>query len=312
MDIASVLFSDEAVDNEWAGETLKLGRCGEIDARTMNVVLERMWRWPRAFHVVGVGMSENGQFTLKRAEVNSLSDPQHGKSGERKFNFSHLANGSLIEFTNVQGRSQRFDDVLIYVQDGLCARVDIFPEETQNELYKALFPDGFSKFQKSQQELKEIAELSRKLAQSIEEDREKVREEEELEVDGLKAKAMFRDYHPGRLATLIVRGQGGTEDSTITLHTVPIHFVVDHPYVKAATAEEAIAAAKDELARRAEAASAAKRHAEEAGLPTLKGTERQVAWALQIRAQLIAKNPADRRIKQATTARFWIENRDAI
>ncbi|GGD87852.1 hypothetical protein GCM10011390_03260 [Aureimonas endophytica] len=44
------------------------------------------------------------------------------------------------------------------------------------------------------------------------------------------------------------------------------------------------------------------------GLPLLKGSARQVAWALRIRSAVHRREPANAALKRATTASYWIEN----
>lgn len=312
MDIKASLFCEEAMNNEWAGKALNLGRCGEFDAEAMRAKVERMWRWPRAYLIKDVCLTQNGSFALSRVELASHSDPQHGKSGYRVFDLSHLAKGSIIEFTDVQGTSKRFFTIQVFLQDGMCARLDRFPQPTQHEVYRQLFPSGYAKFLENQDRRKQVTALATRLSQLIEEDRQKVRADEELEIDGLKASARFKDYDPERLAQSILSERGDTEDSVVILQSMPTHFIVENPFAKAATAREAIDAAQAELVRRRKAQEAAAQQASDAGLPALKGTERQVACAVQIRAKLLAKQPNDRRLKTATTARYWIENCHAI
>lgn len=46
-------------------------------------------------------------------------------------------------------------------------------------------------------------------------------------------------------------------------------------------------------------------------LPELKGTPKQVAWALQIREAAYKKDPAFAGLKKATKAKYWIDKREA-
>lgn len=45
------------------------------------------------------------------------------------------------------------------------------------------------------------------------------------------------------------------------------------------------------------------------GLPPLKGTAKQVAWAKQIREQFAKVTPSDIRLMQRDSTAWWIENR---
>ncbi len=44
------------------------------------------------------------------------------------------------------------------------------------------------------------------------------------------------------------------------------------------------------------------------GLPELKGTPKQIAYALNIRKAFAEKHPGDPALKRGTTAKYWIEN----
>ena len=71
--------------------------------------------------------------------------------------------------------------------------------------------------------------------------------------------------------------------------------------------------AEEAAARRAANDEAADKIAREGqdtsdGLPALKGTPKQIAWALTIRAKVAAKNPKDPSLKKGKTAKYWIEN----
>ena len=43
--------------------------------------------------------------------------------------------------------------------------------------------------------------------------------------------------------------------------------------------------------------------------PSLTGTEKQIAWALRLRAVLIAREPSNAILTKATTAKYWIDSR---
>ena len=50
----------------------------------------------------------------------------------------------------------------------------------------------------------------------------------------------------------------------------------------------------------------------EDGLPNLSGTEKQIAWAQEIRKAYAAKNPGDAALKRGKTAKYWIDNHRSI
>ena len=44
------------------------------------------------------------------------------------------------------------------------------------------------------------------------------------------------------------------------------------------------------------------------GMPELKGSPKQIAWALKIRAAYAMQHPSDAALKRGTTAKYWIDN----
>lgn len=101
-----------------------------------------------------------------------------------------------------------------------------------------------------------------------------------------------------------------TEDEAIMRLSAPTRWIVQCPFAEGRTAEEAIERAQALIKQRAAALDAARQAAAETGLPELTGSERQVAWAMQIRAAAAAKNPKLVALKTATTARYWIDRRN--
>ncbi|WP_432258090.1 hypothetical protein [Cupriavidus sp. TMH.W2] len=64
--------------------------------------------------------------------------------------------------------------------------------------------------------------------------------------------------------------------------------------------------AADETIKRLQDTASAK------NLPTLSGSPRQIKWALEIRDNFWQKNPGNPLLKRATTAKYWIENRESL
>lgn len=60
--------------------------------------------------------------------------------------------------------------------------------------------------------------------------------------------------------------------------------------------------------------AAADKQSTEAGLPMLVGSDKQIAWAAEIRERALRLIPADRaaRVVHETSARWWIDNRNSI
>jgi hypothetical protein len=58
----------------------------------------------------------------------------------------------------------------------------------------------------------------------------------------------------------------------------------------------------------------AEQHASAAGLPILVGSDKQIAWASDIRARALRLLPADKadRLRAETSAKWWIEHRSEV
>lgn len=48
------------------------------------------------------------------------------------------------------------------------------------------------------------------------------------------------------------------------------------------------------------------------GLPNLSGTEKQIAWAKDIRREYAIRNPGSAELKRGKTAKYWIDNHRSI
>ncbi|KJS38082.1 MAG: hypothetical protein VR70_10840 [Rhodospirillaceae bacterium BRH_c57] len=108
-------------------------------------------------------------------------------------------------------------------------------------------------------------------------------------------------------------GTRGEDEDTLALDFgTPREWKVISPYVTGSTADEALAKAEAINEKRKREAEEAAAKAKEDGLPELKGTERQVAYAEEIRAKFAQFNPGHVNIKKAKTAKFWIENHKGI
>ncbi len=83
-------------------------------------------------------------------------------------------------------------------------------------------------------------------------------------------------------------------------------------FEKADTPEEVVIKIKTKHAERKASAESAALRAQVLGLPELTGTQKQVAWALQIRDKIVVENPNDHRLRKAKTSKYWIDNRYSL
>lgn len=81
---------------------------------------------------------------------------------------------------------------------------------------------------------------------------------------------------------------------------------------RASTAQQAVALANSARARARSVRAAAAKQAQAGNLPFLTGTEKQRAWANQIRAEHAAESPHSANLQTKSNAAWWIENRRAL
>lgn len=139
------------------------------------------------------------------------------------------------------------------------------------------------------------------------------KEHTEEDIEGVTATPEFAELPTKGEIIKSLQGEGYDENAYIVLHGSPMHYIVTTPvFAKASTAEAAVADAKQRAKEREQSKQKAAAEADAQGLPELKGTPRQVAWAIQIRADHASKNPDSSKLKRATTAKYWIDNRNSL
>lgn len=81
---------------------------------------------------------------------------------------------------------------------------------------------------------------------------------------------------------------------------------------RASAAQRAIALADSARGRARSVRAAAAKQLQAGNLPSLTGTEKQRAWANQIRAEHAAASPHSAHLQTKSNAAWWIENRRAL
>ena len=191
-----------------------------------------------------------------------------------------------------------------YVEVDENNNISIINENDDNEfagVKKRIFPVDYEVYSQNRKKELEALKEARRLMNEIAEERKTYLEEE---VDGLKAVPEFRNFDIKDLVKIIKNA--GNIDEFMMNYIVPERYVTSPVFATGRTAEEAISAAKEKIEEREKEREKAVQ--ETAGLPSLSGTERQIAWATTIRAKVAKSNPALPALKKATTAKYWIEN----
>lgn len=148
------------------------------------------------------------------------------------------------------------------------------------------------------------------LTQRIEEERTTIEPET---IDGF---TVIPEWNERPIRNLPPRPDGMTEEEYVAHVASPAHYVVQSPvFAKASTAEECAKQARERYdekkkreQRREDEHERARKAAEENSLPSLKGSDRQARWAMNIRQRYIDRNGIDRIARERKTARWWIDN----
>lgn len=129
-----------------------------------------------------------------------------------------------------------------------------------------------------------------------------------VEIEGYIVEPRFDSISLGGIIERIKwKAEKFNADEYIALNSLAKYYEAE--FVKADTPEEVVEKIKAKKLEREEAINNAKKLTETLKLPELSGSPKQIAWAMQIRAKVAEANPSDTRLKKATTAKYWIENR---
>ena len=179
-----------------------------------------------------------------------------------------------------------------------------------NDLAEALYPAQFAELSARAAREAKARDTTAKVLSEIESERVEIAKSELAEHDcaGLDIEVKFRSADPEAIERRVLRGD--EPDEIVAELTLPTEYVCVNPFLRNTALPDLIQAAREELARRQQAAAQAAAKAEEMGLPELSGSPKQIAWALKLRAAFAEKNPGHPSLKRATTAKYWIDNRN--
>lgn len=276
---------------------VKVGRSSTI--YTTEAVLEVSafaGNRPTIRKVVGVDMKTGSPKTVGLSFTAELSG---GKNGRRTFELSP----GFYMYDDVLGTgSRKYKGYVEISEDHVADLDDDEVEETLSEYFPLEIQTYFKKKTEQEHKTKIANEILAKIAVEREEYAEFVQ-------DGLIAVPEFKNPPTTEMVVRDMEcGEGFSEDEYIVLHGEPTHYVVSKPiFAKGHTPQEAIASAMEVIESRKKNLEEAKK--ETAGLPALTGTERQIAWAVTLRADYAKKHPETKVLKTATTAKYWIDNR---
>lgn len=227
---------------------------------------------------------------------------RHGDNGYARF---HLAPNRLYLLSDVLCASNRRKSYKVATTESGVSTLEPNPED----VYAKVFPAGFENAIRERNAWSALTDRAGKILAAVADEQRGFPSET---VDGIVATPEFN--RPPDTQTLAgqLEGSALSDDELVMSMAAPTRYVVSSPvFAEGESAEAAISIARAKFAERQAEQNSAVDEANAAGLPELSGTERQVAWALKIRAELLRRNPDDPRLKRKT-AKFWIENRSAF
>ena len=227
---------------------------------------------------------------------------RHGDNGYARF---HLAPNRLYLLSDVLCAGYRKKTYKVATTESGVSTLEPNPED----VYAKVFPAGFENALRERNAWSALTDRAGKILAAVADEQRGFPSET---VDGIVATPEFN--RPPDTQTLAGRLEGSalSDDELVMSMAAPTRYVVSSPvFAEGESAEAAISIARTKFVERQAELNSAADEATAAGLPELSGTERQVAWALKIRAELLRRNPDDPRLKRKT-AKFWIENRSAF
>lgn len=279
-------------------DSVSAGRRGEISKRCASLEVSGFHgNNPAIRQVIGVQLDADMRVAPRLGDAipkdyESLSG---GGNGYRKWVGLRDGVYRVAGLAETSGRVVS-DYYVICEQKVACIYADSVPD-----FFEAQHQAALQELEIHKQRLGRAQEISDLIAGERNEYREVV-------VDDIKATPEFKRFDLNDVMRVLTNES--ELERFINTASAPLHYIVASPvFAKAATAEAAIEDVKRKIDERAQAQLKAKEEADSLGLPDLKGSERQVSWALQIRAKAYNQNPKDPALKKATTAKYWIENR---
>jgi hypothetical protein len=290
-------------------DKVEIGRLGYATKDICKIEIQRFaGNRPSISKIVGV------EYNHQRDEIEfeNLKMRESGRSlttGKNGDCWYDIKDDGVYECSSVLFKSSRISKVIFYRCD---SGVVILNKDEALQVMSLMYPDKMQKAEASSKVMKAAKKHMGELRAEILKERG---EFENTIIDSITAIPEFRDINDFDLRDLIY--SGCSDDEILSTLAVPSHYVVTKPvFAKASTAEQAVEEAKKKIeernaieAKRVEAAEKARKEAEEAGLPALTGTPRQIRWAEQIRANAAKKNPALPQLKRWKKASRWIEAR---
>lgn len=281
-------------------ESIALGRSGRFsgDGSIYLEVQRYAGNRPTVDRVVGV--SPGGSLRLQRVSPNS-SPRSGGGNGADKY---HGMIDGLYEFRDILGTSSRRYHYFVQLKD---EDVTEFDSDELDDVLTELFPGDIATARVHAQVQKQLkAQAQDVLAEIVEERRALA----EPVVDGeFTANPEFGPIPTAEQVGADMQRPDFERTEYVMRAAVPVRFVITMPvFAKAATPDAAFAQARELATARAAQTEAARALAGEQGWPALTGTPRQVLWAETIRAKFAARDPQNRALKTASTAKYWIEN----
>jgi hypothetical protein len=242
-----------------------------------------------------IGISDRGVLLTKRL---SMYDDRSGSKRSGSVDYALTGDGVYRAYGYAESNRGEGPEVFFEVSANSLTKLD---RQEFAERLRAMSPQNFAKVERARKKTQRRAELLPEVQGEIDElaadaERLEVLElnvDEQFQLNSLTVKRYKRCGHFDELWT-------NSLDELVTRLSEPVE---PCRYCEAVT--EKARATADAIQKLQEAAAAN-------NLPELSGTPRQIKWALEIRQAFANKNPGSAALKRATTAKYWIEHRNAL
>jgi len=242
-----------------------------------------------------VAMSSRGDLIVERLP---LHDNRSGTKRSGSVDYELTGDGVYRAYGYANSNRSEGPEVFFELQADVHAELS---RSQLNERMRAMSPENFAKLEHTRRKARRQAEVLPEIQTEVSElaaDGERlevtmITVDDQLQLDHLTVK---RHKSCGHFTEVSTNGL----DELIAHLSAPLGTCM-----YCAAHADKIRASQDALMRLQSAAS-------EKNLPQLSGSVRQIKWALEIRDGFRDKNPDSPSLKRATTAKYWIEHREAL
>lgn len=309
-----VILNNEVISKYDLREKVTIGRTGNYATpSTCEMEVKNTINKPMVKEIVGIEWSEqHKKIVLIKKQLPSKTRLANSGNGGHSIK---LYPGFFMAENCLNAGWRLSNEELIVSESGIVRS----NSEDFFECCKIVFEEDFlfanvkEKQFKQKQVQKALEEASRhvKAFETIDEINTEREPVVPVTIEGFEIKPIFSNIDIDIIISFLEGVKDGAKiDQYVVLNGMPKYW--EGNFERGNSPEEVVEKIKATSKALKAAATAAEKSAGELGLPELKGTPKQVAWALQIRDKIAKANSKDPRLKRAFTAKYWIDNRATL